>query len=241
VKHFRRSLLVPPLLLAAACGGSDPTVATSATAGPSPSSTRSPAAPSATSSAAPVPSPPGSSAAAATGATPGDVDGDGGADTVTVTATTLAVALSGGGRATAPIVDAQVPPRVSGLFDVDRDGHAEVFVETARGASTGFVQIYRYDGRSLRELTFDGAPIRFGIGGSVTHGDGFACTGSGQLVVRSAESDDGSTYRVRSRIFRISGASVQLQSDTTVTAPSMDDARVRQAYQVDCGAVGEGD
>jgi hypothetical protein len=236
---LRRALVLPPLLLAVACGGSAPkSTATTASPAPSPTpATESPAA--VPSSAAPPPS------AAPTRvpkvAAPDDVDGDGVKDTVTVTASTLTVALSGGGRATAPIVDAQVPPKISGLTDLDGDGRAEVFVETARGASTTFVQAYRYDGKTLRELTSDGAPIRFGIGGSVTHGDGFSCTGDGRLAVRSAESEDGSTYRVRTRVFRISGGTLVLQSDATVTAPSMNDDRVRQAYQVDCGSVGAGD
>jgi hypothetical protein len=173
-------------------------------------------------------------------AAPGDVDGDGQADTVTVTATKLTVDLSGGGSVAAPIVQSDVPkPVVSGLQDLDRDGHAEVWVETARGASTSFVQAYRYDGTRLSELTFAGGHIRFGIGGSVTHGDGFSCTPEGHLVVSTAESDDGTSYRIRTRSFRVSGASLVLLSDRTATAPSMDDPRVRAAYQVDCGSVGE--
>lgn len=161
---------------------------------------------------------------------------------MTVTSTTLTVALSGGGTVRAPIVAADLPkPVVSGLADLDRDGHAEVWVETARGASTSFVQAYRYDGKALRELTFEGGHIRFGIGGSVTHGDGFSCTPEGHLVVRTAESDDGTSYRVRTRTFRVSGATLVLLSDRTATASSMDDPRVRAAYEVDCGSVGESD
>jgi hypothetical protein len=168
------------------------------------------------------------------------VDGDGEADTVTVTATTLTVALSAGRTVSAPIVASDVPkPVVSGLADLDLDGHAEVWVETARGASTSFVQVYRYDGTKLSELTFAGGHIRFGIGGSVTHGDGFACTPEGHLVVSTAESDDGTSYRIRTRTFRVSGATLVLLTERTATAPSMDDPRVRAAYQVDCGSVGE--
>jgi hypothetical protein len=130
---------------------------------------------------------------------------------------------------------------VSGLADLDRDGRNEVWLETARGASTSFVQAYRYDGTALHELTYDGGHIRFGIGGSVTHGDGFTCGGDGQLVVSTAESDDGSTYRVRRRTFRVSGSELVLQLETNATATSSADPRVRSAYQVDCGSVGESD
>jgi hypothetical protein len=227
-------LLVPPLLVAACSGSSAaPTALTSPATAPASPSPEAPATPSAAASASP---------SAAPVAAPGDVDGDGQADTVTVTTTTLTVALSGGRSVSAPIVGSDVPkPVVSGLADLDRDGRAEVWVETARGASTSFVQAYRYDGTKLSELTFAGGHIRFGIGGSVTHGDGFACTPEGHLVVTTAESDTGTSYRVRTRTFRVSGAALLLLSDRTTTAPSMEDRRVVAAYQVDCGSVGESD
>ena len=232
---MKRALLVVSLLAAAACTSSSGDIRTVETArpltvrhAPSPSPAPAPAATVSTSpSAAPV-------------AAPGDVDGDGQADTVSVTATTLTVALSAGHSVSAPIVASDVPkPVVSGLADLDRDGRAEVWVETARGASTTFVQVYRYDGTKLSELTFAGGHIRFGIGGSVTHGDGFACTPEGHLVVSTAESDDGTSYRIRTRTFRVAGATLVLVTDRSATASSMDDPRVRAAYQVDCGSVGE--
>ena len=116
-----------------------------------------------------------------------------------------------------------------------------MWLETARGATTSFVQVYRYDGTTLRELTYAGGHIRFGIGGSVTHGDGFACTEDGRLRVTTAESDDGATYLVRTREYRVSGGTLERVLETTGTATSMDDPRVRAAYQVDCGSVGESD
>jgi hypothetical protein len=228
----KRALVLALLLLTTACARSSArTAATAPTTGPPVASTSSAASvqPSATSS----PTKP---------AAPGDVDGDGAADGVMVTATEVTVALSGGGRVSAPIADSDLPkPAVSGLADLDRDGRNEVWLETARGASTSFVQAYRYDGAALRELTYDGGHIRFGIGGSVTHGDGFTCTDNGSLVVSTAESDDGSTYRVRRRTFRVSGATLVLALETVATTTSRDDARVRSAYQVDCGSVGESD
>jgi hypothetical protein len=169
------------------------------------------------------------------------VDGDGTADAVTLTATRVTVVLSGGGTVSAPIVESDVPkPTVSGLEDLDRDGRAEVWIETARGASTSFVQAYRYDGKKLAELTFQGGHIRFGIGGSVTHGDGFTCTDNGQLLVSTAESDNGTSYRVHNTTYRVSGSTLVRLFETFATADSMDDPRVRAAYQVSCGSVGEG-
>ena len=231
---MRRALLVVPALLATACTGS---------------SGGSPAAPPTTSPtpvvAAASPSPAAASPSAvalAKEAAPGDVDGDGRADEVTVTTTALSVTLSAGGTVSAPLVDADVPkPVVSGLHDLDRDGRNEVWVETGRGASTSFVQAFRYDGQSLQELTFEGGHIRFGIGGSVTHGDGFRCTANGQLLVSTAESDDGTSYRVRNVTYRVSGFTLVRLVETLATASSMEDPRVRAAYQVDCGSVGESD
>ena len=172
---------------------------------------------------------------------PGDVDADGEVDAIAVSATAVTVTLSGGRRVTAPVVGSDLPqPVVSGLFDVDGDGGAEVFVETARGASTAFVQLFHYDGRSLYEVTYDGGHQRFGIGGTVTHGEGFSCPGDGRLVVRRAETFNGTAYTVRTRTYRLVGPVLELVDETSVTAPSMEDPRVGAAYQVDCGSVGEG-
>lgn len=234
---MKHAALVVPLLLVAACSSSSGAPRTATTHAP----TTAPDSPS-PAPASPSASPEPSKGAAAAPAAPGDVDKDGQADTVRVTATSVVIELSGGGTVSAPIVESDVPkPGVSGLADLDRDGRNEVWLETARGASTSYLQIYRYDGTALRELTYAGGHIRFGIGGSVTHGDGFTCTEAGRLVVRRAESDDGSAFRVRTRTYRVSGASLLLLSETNVTASSMDDPVVRAAYQVDCGSVGESD
>jgi hypothetical protein len=172
---------------------------------------------------------------------PGDVDGDGAVDTVTVTPTLVSVRLTRGGVVSAPVVESDLPqPALSGLFDVDGDGRAEVFVETARGASTAFVQLYRYDGRVLQEVTYDGGRQRFGIGGSVTHGEGFSCPGDGRLLVGQAETFNGSAYTVRTRTYRLEDSVLRLVGETSVTAPSIEDPRVGAAYQVACGSVGEG-
>ena len=192
---------------------------------------------------APSPAPVASASPSATPgpAAPGDVDGDGQADTVTVTSTAVNVALSGGGSVAALLVDTDVPQvSVSGLHDVDGDGRAEVFVETARGASTSFVQLYRYDGKQLTEVTSEDGHVRLGIGGTVTHGEGFSCPGDGTLVVRRAETLNGTAYTIRVRTYRLTGHTLTLLGETTATATSMEDPRVGAAFQVDCGSVGEG-
>jgi hypothetical protein len=225
----KRALAVVPLLLVAACSG--PSAPVEATPSPTPERVT----PTASPEASPSPS-------AQRVAAPGDVDGDGATDGISVTATAVTVSLTTGGTVSAPVVDSDVPrPAVSGLADLDRDGRNEVWLETARGASTSFVQAYRFDGTALRELTFEGGHIRFGIGGSSTHGDGFTCTDRGELRVMTAESDDGTTFRVRSITYRVAGAALERVAEVSSTATSMEDPRVRAAYQVDCGSVGESD
>ena len=188
---------------------------------------------------APTPSPSASSSPQSAAA--GDVDGDGRPDVVTVTTSAVQVKLSRGGTVLSGLVDTDTPqPVLSGLADVDGDGRSEVFVETARGAAVSFVQMYRYGGKDLTEVTFQGDHIRLGIGGTVTHGEGFSCPGHGVLVVRRAETLNGTGYTLRTRTFALVGDVLQLRKETTVTAPSLEDERVSLAFQVDCGTVGEG-
>jgi hypothetical protein len=200
------------------------------------------AAPTSSPTAGPTASPSSSPARSRTKpAIAGDVDGDGQPDTVRTTATLLTVVLSSTGKSvTAPIhADSPRKTPVLGSTDVDRDGFAEVFLQTAQGASTSFATPYRFDGTTLRELQVDGGPVRLGIGGSLTHGDGFQCNSAGQLVVRSAESSDGKAFVVRTKIYRLAAQQLVLVKSSTVSA-KQGDLIVQQSYAVDCGSVGEG-
>lgn len=246
-------LLVLPLLLAAACSGGSTSAAPTPSASvvlptpdattPAPTPTTSAPSPTAT----PAPSPsatPTPTASPARGravpAAPGDVDGDGKRDTITATATLLRVTLSSTGRVlTAPVHnDSPGPARLLGTADIDRDGRAEVFLQTAEGASTQFATPYRFDGTALRELQLGGAPASLGIGGSVTHGDGFRCLPSGLLEVRQADSSDGSSYVVQSRRYAVVGAQLALRGSSSTRARQGDPA-VQSAYTADCGTVGD--
>ena len=210
-----RALVLLVVLTSACSGSSTPTARPAATASPSPVASPRPAA-------------------------TGDVDGDGRTDVITVSAHAVEVRLSHGGTATARLVDPGTPqPVLSGVADVDGDHRYEVFVETARGPSASFVQMYRYDGKRLAEVTSGGKQIRLGIGGTVTHGEGFSCPGAGVVVVRRAESYNGTGYTLRTRTYALTGSVLVLRKETTVTAPSFDDPRVAVAFQVDCGSVGE--
>ncbi len=234
----RRHLLFAALLLATACSqGDKATVSrTSAPLPTLPTATPTTAAPTPTAT-SPTP--------AATGrarpAIDGDVDGDGTADTVRATATVVTVELSGTGKSVTAPVHGEGPgqPGLLGSRDVDADGFSEVFLETAHGASTTFATPYRFDGTVLRELQAEGGPARLGIGGSVTHGDGFRCLPSGRLEVRSADSQDGESFTVHVLTYRLSATELVLLSSTTSQAKQGDPA-VEQSYVVSCGTVGDG-
>jgi len=233
---MRRLTAVPLLVLLAATGCSDdepaatpsPTASAGASATPSPSAVATPTA---------TPSP---TASARGAAKEGDVDGDGREDAVSATATTLTVELTSGSTVIARVhSDSPRAPKVLGSHDVDRDGRAEVFLLTASGSSTQFASVYRYDGSALRELLLDDEPARLGIGGSVTHGEGFRCTPTGLLEVRRAESEDGTTYTVTTTSYRLTTTALSQVRTARATA-RQGDAAVDAAYTVDCGGVSDG-
>lgn len=231
-------VLVPLLLVLSGCSGGaepvaghTPTPTVSPTAEPTPSATPSP-----TPTAAPTPS---ATPARRIPALDGDVDGDGTRDSVRSSATLLTVELSSGSTVTAPInADAPRSAPILGYADIDRDGRSEIFLETAQGASTQFATPYRYDGKVLRELQLEGGPARLGIGGSVTHGEGFRCSG-GKLEVLNATSEDGSAYTVHVLTYRVGVTDLELLGTRQVQA-KQGDALVDAAYSVACGSVVDG-
>lgn len=240
---MRRALLLLLLLPLTACGEDDaapsvarPSAAATATAAP-------------TRSAAPTPTPltsptPVASASAArpVPAAQGDVDGDGAPDEVTYEGSEAVVVLSGGGTvraSTAADIEAE-DPSTAGVEDLDRDGRAEVFVQVGRGASTTFLLVLRYDGAALSPLTVDGSPKLLGIGGSATHGEGFACTADGSLVVRTAASEDGEAYALETVTYEVRGSALVEAGRDSGTAQGADDPAVAASYVVDCRSVGEG-
>lgn len=237
------ALAVPFVLFVAACSGSSKTAAPAPTT-PAPTVEVTTAAPTPSPTAGPTASPtPAATPTVVTRRKPamdGDVDGDGKRDSIRTTATLLTVELSSTGKTvTAPIhADAPRSAPVLGSTDVDRDGFAEVFLETVQGASTSFATPYRFDGTTLRELQLDGGPVRLGIGGSVTHGDGFRCR-AGLLEVHSADSPDGSVFTVHVDLYRLGVRQLVLLKSSTTKANQGDPA-VEESYNVDCGPVGDG-
>ncbi len=249
---MRRTALLVPLLLLTACG-QDVRVERTSQADPEPASpsaaapSRAVPVPSRVPTVAPAPTPSPTPTRAAVPSPPpgpvepaaqGDVDGDGTVDEVRV-GEQLAVVLSGTGKTVRSAFDTDTTPAASGSEDVDRDGRAEVFLRTGQGSSTTFLTPFRWDGRTLAPLTLDGEQAELGIGGSATHGEGFSCTEQGTLVVRSASSDDGTSFTVTTTTYRIGGHRLVQSKRTTAQAEGMDDPRVGEAYLVDCRSVGE--
>lgn len=236
-----RLLALAPLVLLAACSGSDtpvlslsptPVVTTDA-----PSPTAEPTTPAPTVTVAPT-----TPAPTATAAAPGDLDGDGKADAVKASATLVRVTLSGSGKIVTAAVHADSPaaPEVLGTYDVDRDGRAELFLKTVQGASTSFATPYRYDGKVLHEIALNGSAAVLGFGGSAQHGDGFRCTPQGRIEVRSAVADGaGSTYTVTTTTYRLTASDLVKVSSGSTKAP-LASPEVQAAYNLDCGSVGEG-
>lgn len=167
-----------------------------------------------------------------------DVDGDGRPDTIRPVPGRLSVTMTSTGKVVSVPVTAEVPgvPKLLGTADVDRDGRVEVFLETGRGASTAFATPYRFDGVRLREVQLDGSPARLGLGGTVTHGEGFRCRPDGRLEVLSAQSADGERFTVTTTTYRLT-ATALVETRRTSTTGKQGDPFVNAAFTADCGAV----
>jgi hypothetical protein len=233
-------LAVAALVALSACSGDDPAVlpaptTVTASASATPPTTGAPTGAPAPPTSAPTPLPATPTAAPTRAAArDGDVDGDGRVDAVTATQDALTVRTATR-TLTAAVVADDLPP-VQGVTDVDRDGYAEVFLETTRGASTAFYTPFRFDGTTLAALTLDGEPVRLGVGGSVTHGDGFACRG-GRLVVSRSTSDDGERFDVTTTTYAVRGHELVRGAVERVTGVGQAHPRVAASYGVDCGSV----
>lgn len=243
-----RLLALTPLVLLAACSGSDtPVLSLSPTPSPvvtteAPSPTAEPTTPAPTPTAVTTTAAPTPSRTQVVPAADGDIDGDGKADVVKATATLVKVTLSGSGKVvTAPVhADSPAAPEVLGTDDVDRDGRAELFLKTVQGASTSFATPYRYDGKVLHEVQLGGSPAVLGFGGSTQHGDGFTCTPNGLIEVRSAVADgSGTTYTVTTTTYRLTVTDLVKVRSTSAKA-AQGSSEVEASYALDCGSVGEG-
>lgn len=241
---MKRLLPVLVLTLLAGCSSSSPADRTAVEAGQQPTA----------SSGSSQPAPATTAPVGRTGPTPGvalaprarripaldgDVDGDGQPDVVRLAGSKVTVVLSASGRLVSAPTGADGPPTRAGAVDVDRDGRSEIVLLVGHGASTASYALFRYDGRTLARVDRASGPLVLLAGGTVTHGDGFSCATNGRLVLRQATSTDGKAFHVTSTVLRLAGAHAVVVSRSGYDG-RQDDPRVRRAYAVDCGSVGEG-
>lgn len=102
-----------------------------------------------------------------------------------------------------------------------------------RGASVEVVSLFT--GCPPETVLLDGSPATFPVGGTVTHGDGISCTPSGEIIVRSATSDDGATYQAAATTYRLDGNELELVDESGTTIEAHDDPEALRAhYEIDC-------
>ena len=77
-------------------------------------------------------------------------------------------------------------PTIAGSVDAGRDGHAEILVKTASGASTQLWTVFTLAGRQIQQVTSQGQPVRLAVNGTLTHQDGFRCDGAQFVSVSEA-------------------------------------------------------
>ena len=154
-------------------------------------------------------------------------------------------AVLASGRATSLEVPQPSQLEVLGMADVNGDGRQEGLVQLDQGASTSFVGIYTLDGRrALVPVTEDGdGPLRFGLNGSVTHGDGGGCAtgtdGKPRLVIRSVERTNEGPYDAVVKTYTWDGTSVRLAGTErgVIDAGDGSDPSLRPFYEFTCGSL----
>lgn len=193
----------------------------------------------------------------------GDFDGDGASDTATVYGTGTATQPSPyhlhielaneRGRVDAAIVDAATDDsstvkvlggaELSATAGLPPDGSgAEVFVQVGSGASAALVGVYQLRDCTLTRLVgpLNQQPSLFAIGGSVTHLDGLRCDGASggqRLVVLSATSDDGITYKATETRLQVEADHFNSLEPATSSTVDASDPRLRSFSNLDCPGV----
>lgn len=246
------------LLAIAGCSGSakpaarataEPVSSPTAVTTTAPAVTASPT-PSATASPTPSPQP---TRPVKVPAADGDVDGDGKPDLVSVAPVaasqgvwTVTLRLTALGTRRGQVHAEGERPRVAGVVDADGDGYGEVFLAVDQGASTSFWAVLRLVNGVVREVTSEGQPLHLGVGGTVTHGDGFACRDDipanrgRELVVYSGDSFDGSTWEGTVTDYAWVGGTVRQLRSRDESFPfdaSGSDPRLAPYYDADCGSL----
>jgi hypothetical protein len=181
----------------------------------------------------------------------GDIDGDGRVDSVTVAATTgedgtwlVTAHMTSVGESNTQL-GADTRPQLRGIVDADGDGRAEVWLRTHSGASTEFLTPLRLYKGEIVAVHRGSSTVELGVGGSVTHGNGFACkdtvkSKSGrELIVYEGSTSDTTHWSGDKTTYDWSGATlVRLSSKhESFSYSSIDDPRVAPYYSVDCGSL----
>jgi hypothetical protein len=158
-----------------------------------------------------------------TAAIDGDVDGDGRVDSVSfLRQGILRIRYATGATDTvsfdAPLASPEVPVRLLGIVDADRDGRAEVFVRTGAGAYTQLATVFRYVDGHLRLVILDGHQSELRYGGSVRNSESWTCRPPAAPIVQwSGESNDGSTFTGTLSSYRLVGATLELVRTSQVS------------------------
>lgn len=137
------------------------------------------------------------------------------------------VAACSGDKSAAPATSAP-PSTAAAAVGPDVATGCFTFEEADRGASVTVYAVRDCDGRPL---TIGGSPAALPVGGTVTHGQGLACTDRGALVVKAANSDDGVTYQAVDTTYQIDGTALVEVDETSST---IDAAEVAPYYELDC-------
>lgn len=174
-----------------------------------------------------------------------DIDGDGQADRVVGYrrpdgAGQLAAELAADGTATVDAGggDGAEPLSVLGGLALGGDGETVLAVIGA-GASVTVVGLFQFVECALTPVFLpSGEPAELPVGGTVTHGDGLACAGSGdslRLIRLTATSTDGETFVTDDTGYRVDGnTAVEVSSDGETLTTGANGSAIQRHYAFDC-------
>jgi hypothetical protein len=128
--------------------------------------------------------------------------------------------------------------RERAAWDLDGDGRHEVLLSIAQsGAGREFVRMFVWDDGALREVTTNGDPFDFVLGGSVGNGGMVECTDVDgdslrEVIVRTYQvTSDGNSFEVTETVFELDGSEARRAepSETRTISPAELDDRFRTA------------
>lgn len=178
-----------------------------------------------------------------------DVDGDGEADRVLAYRQPdgdrkVAVELAAGGSAVVDASESSIdgPARLSVLGGVDLGGDGEtVLAVTGGGASVVILGLFQFVECALAQVRLEsGEPAELPVGGTVTNGDGAACS-DGTLIRLNATSDDGEAFTTTDTSYRVDGNTlVELGAEIGSLSQPGDDAEIQRYYAINCPSLERG-